>query len=46
MEVEVDCEEIEFKSVAEYFNPQGDSETVAEGSRRGGVECFARCPNP
>ena len=26
MEVEVDCEEIEFKSIAEYFNPQGQTQ--------------------
>lgn len=39
MEVEVDCEEMGFKSVAEYFNPQGQTQKkVAEGSRRGGLE--------
>lgn len=32
----MDCEEMGFKSVAEYFNPQGQTQKkVAEGSRRG-----------
>ena len=31
MEVEVDCEEIEFKSLAEYFNSQGQTQKREAG---------------
>ena len=31
MEVVVDCEEIEFKSLAEYFNPQGQTQKREAG---------------